>query len=135
MAARPKTICPSLTVNFGSPWLTSGRQHLDAELAGVGDVIDHDVALVAVVDLAGQQRGHELGGVVALQVRGLIADLGVGGRMRLVETVTPELHDQLEDFLRRVSAQAALLRALARSRPCAASMMSCFFLLIALMQA
>ena len=28
------------------------RQHVDAELAGVGDVIDQHVALVAVVDLA-----------------------------------------------------------------------------------
>ena len=39
----------------------------------VGDVIDHDVALVAVVDLAGQQRRHELRGEVALEVGRLVA--------------------------------------------------------------
>ena len=88
------------------------RQHVDAELAGVGDVIDHDVALVAVVDLAGQQRGHELGGVVGLQVRGLVADLGVGGRVRLVEAVarrTCTISSKISSAMSRL--HAALLRA------------------------
>ncbi len=64
---------------IGLAFVDVGRPHRAAEPLGVVDVLDHDVALVAVLDLAGQQRGHELGGVVGLQVGGLIADLGVGG--------------------------------------------------------
>ena len=47
-----------------------------------------------------------------LQVRGLVADLGVGGGVRLVEAVAPELHDQVEDLLGLLARQPALLRAL-----------------------
>src|SRR5207237_5704421 len=53
--------------------------------AGVGDVLDHDVPFVAVVDLAGQQRGEELGGVVGLQVGGVVRDVGVGGGVGVVD--------------------------------------------------
>ncbi len=68
-----------LHVEVGLAAVDVRRQHLDAQPAGVVDVLDQDVALVAVVDLAGEQRGHELRRVVVLQVRGLVADLGIGG--------------------------------------------------------
>ena len=76
MAVRPKTILPSCDGELGLAVVDVGRQHLDAQPAGVVDVLDHDVALVAVLDLAGQQRGHELGGVVGLQVGRLVAEHG-----------------------------------------------------------
>src|SRR5205823_14588952 len=62
-----------------------GRHDLDAETAGVVNVLDENIAFVAVLDFAGEQRGHKRGRVVRLQVGGLIADEGVGGAMTLVE--------------------------------------------------
>ena len=84
IASRPKTILPSWTVKSASPTLMFGGSTSHAEPSGVVDVLHHDVALVAVLDLAGQQRGHELGGVMTLQVGGLVAELGVGRRVRIV---------------------------------------------------
>ena len=81
MAARPKTILPSWTENIGSLALTLGGSTSTPEPAGVVDVLDQDVALVAVLDLAGEQRRHELGPEVGLEIGGLVADLRVGGAM------------------------------------------------------
>ena len=111
------------------------RQHLDAEPAGVGDVLDHDVALVAVLDLAGQQRRHELRRVVGLEVGRLVGDVSVGGGMRLIESVTSEFHDQVEDLLAPSPRPTRVPAPLRRTPLRRWSMMSCFFLLIALMQA
>ena len=61
-----------------------GRQHLDAQPRALGRILDH---LVGVVQHAGQQGGHELGRVVALEVGGLVGDVGVAGRVALVEGV------------------------------------------------
>src|SRR2546427_542253 len=46
-----------------------------------------------------------------LEVRGLIAELGVGGAVRFVEAVAGELHDEIEDAVGGVTADAALLSA------------------------
>jgi hypothetical protein len=48
-------------------------------------MLHHDVAAVAVLNLAGQQQRANLGGVVRLQVRGLVSDLGVRSRVRVVD--------------------------------------------------
>src|SRR5205823_14555923 len=58
-----------------------GRQHGDAVGPRLGDVGDH---LVGVVLLGGEQRGHELDGVVRLQPRGLVGDQAVSGGMGIV---------------------------------------------------
>src|SRR5262245_58959939 len=72
--------------------------HRTAHALSVVEMLDEDVALVAVLDLAGEQGGHELRGVVRLEVGGLVADLGVGSTMAGVEPVAPEVHDQVENL-------------------------------------
>ncbi|MFO0823292.1 MAG: hypothetical protein U0792_09250 [Gemmataceae bacterium] len=49
-----------MIIEVGETAVHVRRQHLDAELAGIG-VIDEHVAFVAVVDFGRQQRGHVLG--------------------------------------------------------------------------
>jgi hypothetical protein len=65
-------------------------------------VLDEGVLLleVAAGDVAGEQGGHELGGIVRLQVGGLPGQQGVGRGMALVEAVAGELLDQREHLLR-----------------------------------
>src|SRR5262249_37526054 len=82
---------------IGDTVVEAWRQDLDAKLLGVVDVLDHDVALVAVVDLAREERGHEFRGVVGLEVGGLVGDQGVGGAVGLVEAVAAEFLDLFED--------------------------------------
>src|SRR6476620_8869607 len=44
------------------------RPHRKAKFLGVLEMLDHDVALVAVFDFAGQKGGHELGRVIRFEV-------------------------------------------------------------------
>src|SRR5206468_7047793 len=64
-----------------------GRHHRDTQAAGVVNVLNEDVPLVAVLDFAGEESGHKFGRIVGLQVGGLIANEGIGGAVALVETV------------------------------------------------
>ena len=72
-----------------------GRQHRDAALARFADV---DRQLVGVGRFDRQQRGGEVPRVVRLQVRRLVGEKRVGGRVRLVEAVAGEELHQLEDL-------------------------------------
>ena len=63
------------------------RQHLEAQLARLVDVLHH---LVGVADFRRQQRRHELGRVVRLEPRRLVATDRVRHRVRLVEAVAAE---------------------------------------------
>ena len=79
----------------------------DAHLAAFVDVLDH------VIGAAGhrcQQRGHELDGIARLQIRRLVGQQRVGGRVRLVEAVSGELGHQIENLL-------DLFRRIARAAP------------------
>ena len=55
--------------------------------------------LVGVVQHAGQQGGHELGRVVALEVGGLVGDVGIAGRVALVEGVGGEAGHLVVDLV------------------------------------
>ena len=46
----------------------------------------------------GEERGHELDGIVGLEPRGVIGEQRVGGGVGLVEAVSGELLHQVEDF-------------------------------------
>ena len=73
-----------------------GRHDLDPHRPTLFDVL-HD--LVGVPHFGGQQRGHELDGIVRLEVRGLVRDEPVGRGVRFVESVARELLHQLPDAL------------------------------------
>ena len=74
-------------------------QHLDAELAALGQV---DGGLVLVVADRGEQRGHVLGRVVGLEVGGPVRDQSVAGGVRLVERVTGEGQHDVPERLDRL---------------------------------
>ena len=88
-----------------------GRHHRDTQAAGVVNVLNQDIPLVAVLDFAGEESGHKLGRIVGLQVGGLIADEGIGGAVALVETVTAEEGDESKDFAGGCLGHASLLSA------------------------
>ncbi len=71
-----------------------GRQHLEAHGPRLADVLGE---LVGVGDLVGEVGGHELGRVVGLEVGGAVGDDAVGGSMGLVEAVSGEGDQDLED--------------------------------------
>jgi hypothetical protein len=73
-----------------------GREHRDAHRARVGDRADDLVDLVLV---ARHDRAEELDRVVRLQVRRLVRDERVRGRVALVEAVAREVLEQPEDAL------------------------------------
>ncbi len=73
-----------------------GRQHLDAHPAALTQV---QRRLVLVVGHRGEQRGHVLGRVIGLQVRGPVRDQAVGGGVRLVERVPGERYQDVPDGL------------------------------------
>ena len=64
-----------------------GRQHLDAHPAALGQIDSH---LVLVVAHRGEQRRHELGRVVGLEVGRPVRQHTVGRRVGLVEGVVAE---------------------------------------------
>ena len=73
------------------------RQHLDALRAQLRSVLEN---LGRVVGLIGHHRRVKVFGVMGLQVGGLVGDVRVGDRVRLVEAVVGELRHEAEDFLR-----------------------------------
>ncbi len=54
--------------------------------------------LVGVGDVERQGGGHELDGVVRLEIGGLVADDRIGGGVALVEAVIRELGEKVEDL-------------------------------------
>ncbi len=75
--------------------LDIGREDVDVDLAALGDVLDDVLGLGG---FAGEQRGHELDGVVGLEPGGVIGEQGVGGGVTLVEAVAGELGHEVEDL-------------------------------------
>jgi hypothetical protein len=73
-----------------------GGEDLDPHLARLGHVLHHRVG---VADAARQERGHEVGRVVRLEVRRVVRHHRVGDRVRLVEAVAPERLDLAGDVL------------------------------------
>ena len=73
-----------------------GREDLYSRVADLLHVGGHLLLLRA--DLAGEVGGHELGVVVRLEPGSLVGDEGVGGAVRLVETVPRELGHDVEDL-------------------------------------
>ena len=63
------------------------RQDLKSEVARFVDVFHHRIG---VADTCRQQRGHELGRVVHLEVRGVVREHRVRHRVRLVEAIAAE---------------------------------------------
>src|SRR5579875_847509 len=86
------------------------RQHFDAHFTSIGDVVCHNVALAAVVDLTGQQRCHELRCVMSFQVGSLVRDISIGTRMRFIEAVTTEIDNFGENVLGHLFVYSAFLR-------------------------
>ena len=83
-----------------------GRQDGDSHAAGVVDVLGN---AVRTLHPARQERRHELGREVGLEIGRLIGDRAVGGRVRLVEAVAGELFDHAEKFRGLGRLQAGLL--------------------------
>ena len=75
------------------------RQQTDAVAAAVGNIFSY---LVRTVQNAGQQSGHILLGVVALEPGGLIGHHGVGHGVGLVEGVVGKVIDLVVDGLGHV---------------------------------
>jgi len=73
-----------------------GRQHLNAHIAALVDVLHH---LGRVAGFRGQQRGHEVERIMGLQIGGDVGQVGVGRRVRLIESIAGELLHQLEQLL------------------------------------
>ncbi len=83
-------------MKYFSDELTSGEEYR-SPAPGLGDVLRE---LVRVGDLVRQVRGHELGGEVRLEEGCLVGEHGIGGRVGLVESVSGEGHEELEDLVR-----------------------------------
>ena len=69
----------------------------------------HD--FVGAARLRGQQRGHELHGVVRLEISGLECEKRIRSGVRLVEAVSGKLLHQVEDFYDLLLREASLDRA------------------------
>ena len=108
-APRPKRMAGAVRREVPVARVHVRRQHRDAHLAALVDVLHH---LVGVARFRRQQRGHEVDRVVRLQVAGDVGQERVGGRVRLVEAVARELLHQVEDLLDLLLREAALERAL-----------------------
>jgi len=65
--------------------LNIGREHVGAQAAGVVDVLDHDVALVRISISLVSRAAMKLGGLVRLEIRRLIAELGISGGVGLLK--------------------------------------------------
>ena len=124
-AARPKRIAAAMRREVGVGHIDVRRFDGNAHLAAFVDVLDH------VIGAAGdrsQQRGHKLDRIMRLEIRRVIGEQRISGRVRFVETVAGKLRHQIEnlfDFLRRITCAAPRLRQSARA---AAAISSAFFL-------
>ena len=90
-----------------------GRGDLDVAASAL---VEEGLHLVRVAHLAREVGGQERSAVVRLQVRRLVRDQGVGGGVRLVEAVAPELDDVVPDLLRHVPCAAVRLGAVEELR-------------------
>ena len=91
-----------------------GRLHVEAE---AGAFVDEGDDLVRVLHVAGKHGRHEGLGIMRLQPCGLVREERVGHRVRLVEAVTRELLDQVEDVAGAGRRHAASDRAVDEHRP------------------
>jgi hypothetical protein len=73
-----------------------GRLDAEPHRAALLHVLDD---LVCLVHFRREQRGHELDGIVGLEIRGLVRDVRVARGVGLVEPVARELLDQVPDPL------------------------------------
>ena len=73
-----------------------GRQHGNAQAAALLDVLGH---LAGLAQHAGEQRGHVLAGVVALEVGRLVGHHGVARRVGLVKGIAGKAFNLLEQRL------------------------------------
>ena len=80
-----------------------GAFEIIAQALAFGRILDD---LGRVVQHAGQQRGHELARVVALEVGGLERDIGVAGRVRFVEGIGRERDHLVVDLVRHLFGNA-----------------------------
>ena len=72
-----------------------GRKDRDAHAARFVDVL-HD--FFGVARFRGEQRGHELDGIMRFQIRGLVGQQRVGAGVRFVEAVPGEFRHQVENL-------------------------------------
>ena len=84
------------------------RKHLDAHASRLAQV---QRGLVFVRAGALQQGGHELHRIMRFQIRGPVGDQTVCGRMRLVERVAGERHEDVPHGLRGLFGISMLLHA------------------------
>ena len=71
-----------------------GAEHDEAHRLAFGDEVGD---FFGVAQLGTEHGGHELGGVVGLQITGLVAENRVGGGVGFVETVAGEFVEDVED--------------------------------------
>ena len=67
----------------------------NAHLAAFINVLDH---VIGVAGHGGEQRGHELDGVMRLEISGLIGEHRVRGGVRFVESIAGELRHQIKNL-------------------------------------
>ncbi len=91
-----------------------GRQQLDIDLVEVAAIA---VELFHVAHVEGHRGGEELDRMVGLEIGGLVADQRVSCGVGLVEAVTRELVDLIEDRRGLVRLHVVLLGALDEERP------------------
>ena len=107
-AVRPNRMSLPTAVKLADDEFTSGGEHRDAHVPALAQV---QRRLVLVVAHAGEQRGHVLGRVVGLEVRGPVRDDAVRRGVRLVEGVVGE---RQQDVPERSGSRPSSSRA----RPC-----------------
>ncbi len=114
IADRGDALVQQLDPEIGARAVHVRRQQGDLEPA---QLLAELVQLVGIAQVVGHGGGHELDGMVGLEVGGLDRDQGVGRGVTLVEAVAGELVDLLEDLrclgLRHAARRGALDEVLA----------------------
>ena len=95
IAPRPNVRSFPSDAEFDIGLVDVGRKDVDPHAARIVDVFGD---AVRTLHPARQERRHELGREVGLEIGRLIGDRPVGRRMRLVEAVAGELFDHAEKF-------------------------------------
>ncbi len=80
----------------------------NAHLAALVDVLHH---IIGAAGDRSEQRRHELDGIVRLQICRVVGEQGVGGGVRLVESVAGKLRHEIENLLDLLRWKLALGRA------------------------
>ena len=73
-------------------------QDFNSETAAILDVFVEELVALGTVHFRREHRGHVLSRVMGLEIGGLKSDQGVSRAMRLVEAITAEVDDQVEDL-------------------------------------